>query len=56
MVTNYKILKNLKVGDAVKVGDVIGSADENALGVNIHASISGLVTEVNEKYIVIKAN
>ncbi len=46
----------VKQGDAVKVGDLIAAADENALGVSIHSSINGLVTEVNEKYIVITAN
>ena len=46
----------VKQGDVVKVGDLIAAADENALGVSIHSSINGLVTEVNEKYIVITAN
>lgn len=46
----------VKMGDTVKAGDVIAAADENALGVNIHASINGIVTDVTEKYIVITAN
>ena len=46
----------VKMGDTVKVGDVIATADENALGVNIHSSINGTVTDVTDKYIVIKAN
>ena len=46
----------VKMGDSVKVGDLIASVDENALGVNIHASISGLVTDVTDKYVVIAAN
>ena len=44
----------VKVGDAVKAGDVIGNAPEK-LGVPIHASIDGTVSEVTDKYIVIKA-
>ena len=46
----------VKMGDTVKAGDVIAAADEKALGVNIHASINGIVTDVTEKYIVITAN
>ncbi len=38
-------------GDEVKVGDVIATAPEGALGVNVHASISGTVTAVGQKYI-----
>ena len=44
----------VKVGDTVKAGDVIGNAPEK-LGVPIHASIDGTVSEVTDKYIVIKA-
>ena len=44
------------MGDTVKVGDLIAAADENALGVSIHSSINGLVTDVTDKYIVITAN
>lgn len=43
----------VKKGDIVRAGDVIGKAKENALSVNIHASIGGKAVEVNEKYIVI---
>ena len=39
------------VGDTVERGDVIGKAPEAALGVNIHASISGKVAAVTPKYI-----
>lgn len=46
----------VKPGDTVKVGDMIASTDENALGVAIHSSINGIVTEVNDKYIVVGAN
>lgn len=41
-------------GDRVNKGDVIAKA-ANGLSVNIHASISGLVTEVNDKYVCIKS-
>lgn len=44
----------VKEGDEVKRGDVIGLAKENALSVNVHASISGTVTSVSEKYVKIK--
>ncbi|MBQ3226448.1 MAG: NADH-quinone oxidoreductase subunit J, partial [Clostridia bacterium] len=41
--------------DKVKKGQLIAEVAEDKLGVSIHASISGTVVEVNEKYIVIKA-
>ena len=41
----------VKEGDTVSRGDVIASAKEDALSVNIHASISGKVTSVNDKYV-----
>lgn len=44
----------VNVGDKVKCGDVVGQASEK-LGVAVHASIDGTVTEVNEKYVVIVA-
>ncbi len=44
----------VKVGDSVVRGDVIGRAKDNALSVNIHASIDGKVTSVSDKYIKIK--
>lgn len=43
----------VKVGDNVKIGDVIGLAPEGKLGVALHASINGVVTEVNDKFVVI---
>lgn len=42
-------------GDAVTKGDVIALGDKDALSVNIHASISGTVTDVNDKFIIIAA-
>ena len=44
----------VKRGDKVKCGDVIAVSDENVLGVNIHASIDGSVSEVSDKYIIIE--
>jgi Na+-translocating ferredoxin:NAD+ oxidoreductase RnfC subunit len=42
------------VGDKVKKGDVIALADGKGLGVNIHASISGTVTDITQRYIKIE--
>ena len=44
----------VKTGDFVKRGDIIALSDEKELGVCIHASIDGAVSEVGDKYIVIK--
>ncbi len=44
----------VKVSDTVNVGDKVGEAPEK-LGTCVHASISGVVTEVTDKYVVIKA-
>ncbi len=37
----------VKVGDRVRVGDVIGEIPENVLGARVHASISGTVVQVS---------
>lgn len=42
------------VGDTVKKGDVVAVAAEKGLGVNIHASINGTVTDITQKYIKIE--
>lgn len=42
-------------GDKVTLGQVIGTAQEGKLGVNIHASISGEVIDSNSQFITIKA-
>lgn len=42
---------NISVGDKVKLGDVIATAKDGALSVNIHASIDGKVVSVTPKYI-----
>ena len=41
----------VNIGDTVKAGDTIGKIKDGALGVNVHASIDGKITAVNEKYI-----
>ncbi len=38
-------------GDTVARGDVIATAKDGALSVNIHASLSGKVTSVNDKFV-----
>ncbi len=45
----------VKFGDTVERGQVIAVAGEG-LSVNIHASISGIVIEVDDSHVVIKAN
>lgn len=44
----------VKKGDTVKAGQLIGEYTADKLGVGIHASIDGVVLDVNEKYITIK--
>jgi Na+-translocating ferredoxin:NAD+ oxidoreductase RnfC subunit len=41
----------VKEGDQVKQGDLIASIPEDKLGANVHASVSGTVLEVTEKYV-----
>lgn len=43
------------VGDKVVAGQPIGGTDDDKLGVKIHATISGTVTDVNDKFVTIKA-
>lgn len=45
----------VKVGDLVKEGDLIASAKEASLSVNIHASIDGTVIEVKDGHVTIRA-
>jgi Na+-translocating ferredoxin:NAD+ oxidoreductase RnfC subunit len=45
----------VSVGDKVTVGDKIADAAPDKLSVDLHASISGEVAEVTERYIIIKA-
>lgn len=44
----------VQVGEFVTVGQVIGRVDSKQLGVNLHASISGTVVDVNEKFVTIQ--
>jgi len=44
----------VKVGDLVKEGDIIASAADSSLSVNIHASINGTVIEVTDGMIKIR--
>ena len=45
----------VKVGDTVKEGQVIGTAKEKALSLPVHASMDGVVVDVNDKAVTIKA-
>ena len=44
---------NVKKADAVKVGDILGIADEKALGVSVHCSVNGKVLDANESFVII---
>lgn len=44
---------NVKPGDTVHIGDVVGSFAENALSLPVHSSVNGTVAEVSEKYVLI---
>jgi proline reductase-associated electron transfer protein PrdC len=46
----------VKVGDAVKRGQMIAKCQEGKLGANLHASVSGKVSEVSDTCIVIEAD
>ena len=45
----------VKVGDAVKVGDVVAQTEADALGTTMHASINGRVKEITDKFVIIEA-
>lgn len=45
----------VSVGDEVKRGQVVAVYDQKALGVNIHASIDGVISQVTDKYILIES-
>ncbi|HAF95924.1 MAG TPA: hypothetical protein DER10_06010 [Elusimicrobia bacterium] len=45
----------VKPGETVRKGAVVGSVPEDKLGCPVHASISGKVAKVNEKYVEIEA-
>jgi len=44
-------LPKVNIGDRVEEGELIAAVPENKLGANIHASISGMVSQVTEDYI-----
>ncbi len=44
-------IPQVKIGDKVMKGTLIGKVPEGKLGANVHASISGMVSEVTEEYI-----
>ena len=46
----------VKAGDTVKIGDVVGTAPEGKLGVAVHSSVDGVVSEVTDKFVVVRAN
>ncbi|MCX7876339.1 MAG: 4Fe-4S dicluster domain-containing protein [Melioribacteraceae bacterium] len=48
-------IPKVKLGDLVSKGDLIASVEEGKLGANIHASINGKVTHINENYIKISS-
>ena len=45
----------VKVGDKVKAGQIVSDVSEDKLGVPVHASIDGTVTDINDKFITIEA-
>ena len=47
--TGAAALSQVRVGDTVKPGDVIGEIPEGALGARVHAPIGGVVTRVDER-------
>ena len=42
------------VGDEIKKGEIIGRAAENGLSVNMHASITGLITSSSDEFVEIR--
>ena len=48
-------VSSVKVGDKVKMGDVIAECDDKALSVAYHSSIDGSVMKVTDKYVMISA-
>ncbi|MBO5060939.1 MAG: SLBB domain-containing protein [Clostridia bacterium] len=44
----------VKVGDKVKVGDVVARTEQTALGTTMHASISGRVKEITDRFVIIE--
>jgi len=44
----------VKAGDKIRVGDLIAAIPEEALGANLHASLSGVVRQITEGHVVIE--
>lgn len=44
----------LNQGDQVKIGDIVAQTAPDALGTTMHASISGVIEEITEKWVVIR--
>ncbi len=51
-----KAVPVVKKMDNVKAGDMIAQAEEGKLSLPVHASISGKIVEVNDRYIMIRAD
>jgi len=49
-----KAVPIIQEGDRVKESDIVAKVDDNVLGANIHASITGIAVKVTEDFIVIK--
>ena len=45
---------NVKAGDTVKCGQIVGSFTPDKLSVNIHSSVDGKVVEACDKYIIVR--
>ena len=43
----------VKVGDKVKIGDIVAQTPADALGTTMHASINGKVSEINSRFVII---
>jgi len=44
----------VKVGDKIRVGELIAAIPEEALGANLHASLAGVVRQITEGHVVIE--
>ncbi|WP_300382336.1 4Fe-4S dicluster domain-containing protein [Clostridium sp.] len=47
-------ISNVNIGDHVKIGDLIGNVPEGSLGAPIHASITGIIIDVENDFITIR--
>ena len=44
---------NVKSGDDVNVGDILGIAVDTSLGVSVHSSVDGKVLDANDNYVIV---